>query len=303
MIHEGRVAELIEGSGDIFGQARKLAHQRNLMFSAPIVLTRGCKAAPLCRHCSWRAPGKMMKKYTATKTTVSEAVSRAKHIEKSGLGRVYLVSGWMKDALPSFFFDCVENIRKNTQLEIVANFGGITKPDLARLKEAGVDGINCAIETTNTQVFYQLKPGDSYEARFNTLRDAKEMGFKTCTNLIIGIGESIEDIDNSIRVVDELGLDFLSVSSIQPTPFTETEDWDRPKPYLLGRIGAAARISLTRNIDMSMSFDSTQDLHWGMRCGANAFSLSLRNQGETPELLGDDISKANTMWNDYRETK
>jgi biotin synthase-like enzyme len=299
MIREGRIAELVKDGSDLFTEATMRAHKKDLVLSAPIVLIRGCNITPLCRHCSWRAPSKLMIKYASTKTSIDEAVSRSVFIEKSGVGSVYLVSGWMKNALPDFFFSCVENIRKNTKLEIIANFGAITRTDIIKLKEAGVDTINCALETTNIKVFNSLKPGDSYEARFKTLVDAKKLGFKTSTNFIIGIGESLEDIDNSIRVADELDIDSLSVSCIQPTPFTETEDWDRPKPYMLGRIGAAARICLTRNIDIGMHFDATMDLAWGMRCGANAFNLALRNSGETPELLGDDISRATVMWKDY----
>jgi len=126
------------------------------------------------------------------------------------------------------------------------------------------------------------------------------MGFGVRTNFLIGIGETLDDLDDSIRLAEELGIDFLSLSSLQPTPFTETETWDRPRPYLVARVTAAARIVMP-DVDIQTSFgsDTYTDLAWGIKSGANAFTVALRNPKETPELLGDETTRLRIMWNDH----
>jgi biotin synthase-like enzyme len=299
MISEGMVAQLITQENEVFEEAGKLAHKRKMLLSSPLVMTRACNLDPLCRHCSWRANRPLMKNYAYASINKDEAVLRATRIQQSGADSVYLVSGWL-NRLPKYFFECIEAIRANTSIGITATFGAINKADLKTLKEAGIDRISCALETTNAEAFRNLKPGDSYEARLNTLKDAKEMGLKISTNFLIGIGETIDDIDSGIRLSEKLGFDFLSISSLQPTPFTESEKWDRPRPYFVARVAAAARIAMPES-DITASFgcDSYADMSWGMKCGANSFVISLRNPNETPELLGDETSRLRIMWNEY----
>lgn len=300
MIPEGLITELINREDDIFEKARESAHKRDLILSSPLVMTRECKFSPLCRHCSWRANRSLMKDYANAKVNKQEAISRAMHIQQSGVTRVYLVSGWMGKSLPDYFFECIEAIKENTQLDITATFGPIGKPDLAALKGLGVDRISCGLETTNAKAFHNLKPADSFEIRLETLQTAKEMGFQLSTNFLVGIGETIDDIDAGIRLAEQLGIDLLSISSLQPIPFTETEKWDRPRPYLVARVAAAARIVLPR-LDITTSFgcDTYTELAWGIKSGANAFSIALRNPKETPELLGDETTRLRVIWNNY----
>lgn len=300
MIPEGLISKLINQEDDIFGKARELAQERDLVLSSPLVMTRECKFSPLCRHCSWRANRALMKNYANAKVNKQEAISRAIHIQQSGVTRVYLVSGWMGKNLPDYFFECIEAIKENTQLDITATFGPINKSDLVAIKGLGVDRVSCGLETTNAKAFHDLKPADSFEIRLETLQMAKEMGFRISTNFLIGIGETIDDLDAGIRLVEQLGVDFLSISSLQPIPFTETEKWDRPRPYLVAKVTAAARIALPE-LDITTSFgcDTYTELAWGMKSGANAFSIALRNPKETPELLGDETMRLRVMWNDY----
>jgi biotin synthase-like enzyme len=300
MITEGMIAQLINSKDDIFQMARNVGHKRKLILSSPLVLTRFCTLSPLCKHCCWQANRTLMRNYAHAKVSRPEAISRAERIEQSGTDRVYLVSGDTGKALPDYFIECIEAIKQNTSLDITATFGSINKPDLLTLKEIGVDRVSCALETTNDQVFHHLKPGDNYENRLKTLQTAKEIGLNISTNFLVGIGETIDDLDSSIRLAQQLGVDFLTISSLDPTPFTESETWDRPKPYFVARVVAAARIALPE-VDISADFgcNTYAGLAWGMKSGANAFVVALRNSQETPELLGDETNRIHGMWKDY----
>jgi biotin synthase len=303
MIAEGVIADLTNADDGIFKKARELAHKRNLVLSSPLVMTRSCKLSPLCKHCCWRGNRTLMKNYANAHVNKQEAILRATRIQQSGTDRVYLVSGDTGEAVPDYFFECIEAIKQNTILDITATFGSINKRDLLTLKGIGVNRISCALETTNVEAFYNLKPGDSYEKRMKTLQTAKEIGLKISTNFLVGIGETIDDLDSSIRLAEQLGIDFLTISSLDPTPFTESEKWDRPKPYWVAKVVAAARIVLPE-VDISADFgcNAYASLAWAMKSGANAYVVALRNPKETPELLGDETNRIHVMWKeDFRE--
>jgi biotin synthase-like enzyme len=308
MINEGTISNLIKRKDDIDDinnmrkEAQKLAHEKGLVLPASLTLTRACKTSPRCRHCIWRAYGGTLEE--SIPTSVEELVLRALRIQQSGLDQLTLISGWMGNALPAYFFNYIEAIKENTHLAINATFGAISMPDMIRLKEIGVDRITCGLEATNPRIFRNLMPGSDYEARVKTLQNAKELGFKTRTHLIIGIGESVEDIDSSIRIIDQLGVDFLSIASLQPAPFTETEMWDRPRPYWVSMVVAAARIALPR-LDISSYFcgEKHLDAIWGMKSGSNAFAIDQKNPDDPLEVLRDGINRLNVMWNNYPITQ
>jgi biotin synthase-like enzyme len=302
MIPKDEIRNLINQGDELFEKARQLASERPLVLSAPLIMSRACQAEPLCRYCNWRAYRGVMKNSANVTIGEDEAISRSQRIKKSGVDRVHVLSGWMRNALPQFYFDCVSAIKKNTGLAIIADFGSISREDLIRLKEAGVDFVLCGLETANVDLFRMLKPGDNYEVRLRTLRSAKELGFKTATNYIIGLGESLDDLDASMRLVEELGISLLSLTSFVPTPFTETETWERPRPYLVSAVVASARCCLPE-IDITASFgcDNTSvNYAWGIKSGANAFGVVLRSPLETPALAGDEISNIRVMWDDSK---
>ncbi len=287
-------------SDDLFLQAKKTAGKKNLLLTSPLVVTRLCKVDPFCRYCSWRAYHGVMKNAVNTRVSKEEAVARTVRIRQAGIKRVYLVSGWMGVSLPDYFYDYIQAIKEIADVEVVVTFGAVNKVDMVRLKKIGVDSVSCGLETTNQEIFRKIKPGDSYKARLKTLQDAKELGLKTATNFIIGVGESLDDIDDGFKLVKQLGIDYLSIGSFCPTPFTEMEAWERPSPYHVAQITAAARVSFP-DIDIAACFDcdnTSVNYAWGIKSGANAYSVVLRNPLETPVLAGDELGNIRQMWDD-----
>jgi biotin synthase-like enzyme len=145
-------------------------------------------------------------------------------------------------------------------------------------------------------------PGSDYQARLRTLQDARELGFKTRTHLLVGIGETIKDIDDSIRMAEQLGVEFLTIAALDPLPFTEAERFDKPNPYYLSKIVAAARIAMP-DVDISTYFGggTDTDLIWGMKSGTNAFAVFLKNHDKTPEEAGCETSRLKSIWHDYKQ--
>jgi biotin synthase-like enzyme len=187
VIPEGIITELVKYGGNLFTEAEKLAHKRDLILYSPLVIGRDGMTAV---------------------TNVGEVVSHASYIERSGVVSISLVSGCRNNSLPASFYDCIACVRKNTALDISINFGALGKSDLTRLKEVGANSVFCALPASDFRAAQELSP-DITQSRLKTLKDARDAGLKTGAGLIIGIDGSFEDIDASIRVIEQLGLIFF----------------------------------------------------------------------------------------------
>ncbi|QDT64961.1 biotin synthase BioB [Calycomorphotria hydatis] len=71
---------------------------------------------------------------------------------------------------------------------------GILKPDQAlKLRDAGVDRINHNLNTSRSHT-EKIVTTHTYEDRLDTLRIAREAGMELCSGMIVGMGESHEDL-------------------------------------------------------------------------------------------------------------
>ncbi len=96
----------------------------------------------------------------------------------------------------------------------------ITRGDMLRLKEAGVDIISFALDAANPEIFYRVKGGGvgnrfTWEATWGALDTAKKMFHEVNTHLIVGLGESDLDL---YRVMKKLRDEGITVALFSYTP-------------------------------------------------------------------------------------
>lgn len=134
----------------------------------------------------------------------------------------------------------VEHIA-NTVTKIKDKFGlhiccclGLLKPDQAeRLKAAGVDRINHNLNTSRG--FYdKICSTHSYDDRLDTLKAVRNAGMELCSGLIIGMGETDQDLVDVAFELRTLGVHSTPVNflhSIDGTPLERK--WDLNPRYCL----------------------------------------------------------------------
>ncbi|MEO1958912.1 MAG: radical SAM protein, partial [Nautiliaceae bacterium] len=94
-------------------------------------------------------------------------------------------------------------ILKEVDITLIGCNGVATKEALKELKKAGVKIYNHNLETGRS--FYsKICSTHSFEERFNTCLNVKEVGLKLCSGGIFGLGESKEDIQELINALKEL---------------------------------------------------------------------------------------------------
>jgi len=262
---------LIQDNRELFKMAREIGASKNIKFSFSNAISNECRIIPLCRHCEW-----MSNQYFCDNAQKRKQkggfLKTGLRAEGIGVDRIVVPSGWMGYNLPDYFLEYLEELIKKTKLPVWGAFGAISKESMQNLKEVGLNGYDCGIETTNQKIFNYMRPGDNFDKRMETLKNAKELGLSTGTSLVIGVGETIKDIAKGIELMKELEVDFAALWPFCPCPYTEMESWNSPNSLLVAKILAVMVLNL-KHTDI-IADTRPKNLKWGIRAGANAFGAS-----------------------------
>jgi biotin synthase len=127
----------------------------------------------------------------------------------------------------------VAKIKEKYGLHICCCLGLLDEGQAQRLKEAGVDRINHNLNTSRS--FYnQICSTHSYEDRLNTLQVARKAGMELCSGLVVGMGETDQDLVEVAFELRALGVHSTPVNflhSIDGTPLERK--WDLNPRYCL----------------------------------------------------------------------
>ncbi|MEI8379718.1 MAG: biotin synthase BioB [Planctomycetota bacterium] len=127
----------------------------------------------------------------------------------------------------------VAKIKDKFGLHICCCLGLLDEEQAVRLKAAGVDRINHNLNTSRS--FYdQVCTTHSYEDRLKTLQVARKAGMELCSGLIVGMGETDQDLVEVAFELRTLGVHSTPVNflhSIDGTPLERK--WDLNPRYCL----------------------------------------------------------------------
>jgi biotin synthase len=260
---------LMDDEISLFKKARDIAKNRESVFISPLFITTTCKIKPVCKHCSWSSEAHFTDDFCRD-YSLDEIIENAIELEKMGIKRAHVPSGWMGHDLPNYFYDYVRAVKENTELELIGFSGAINEKSLCKLKEAGIDGYWCGLETLNKRIFNQMRPGDNLDGRIKTLWKTKELGLKVWSSFLVGVGETVDDIMRQIDLLRELEADNVMIMPLMPAPYTEMEKCDPPNLYWVAKVIAATRVSLDKP-DIMLRLFGFNALRWGIMAGVNGF--------------------------------
>ncbi|MEV4798703.1 lipoyl synthase [Nonomuraea sp. NPDC049421] len=87
---------------------------------------------------------------------------------------------------------------------------------------------------TVPRIFKRIRPAFRYERSLGVLTAAREAGLVTKSNLILGMGETREEIVEAMRHLHEAGTDLLTITQyLRPTPrHHPVERWVKPEEFV-----------------------------------------------------------------------
>ena len=105
-----------------------------------------------------------------------------------------------------------------------------------------IAGITGAIEVANPELHRKICPSKSIEDIVEMLELAGDLGFKKSITIILGLGETPEDIRYMWNLIEDVGIDRVTFYSLNPHKDTIYENSPQPASLYYAGVVAATRI-------------------------------------------------------------
>ena len=169
--------------------------------------------------------------------------------------------------------ELVSALKETTGLPIMVSPGVLSAEQLVRLREAGADWYACYQETHNRDLFTRLRLEQDYDRRKRTRLEAAGCGLLAEDGLLTGVGESAEDLADSILDMAREPLDQVRAMSYVPHestfPSTAGDTLEERRAHELLAIAAMRLVMEDRLIPASLDVDGLEGLAMRLKAGAN----------------------------------
>lgn len=226
-----------------------------------------------CAFCLYRKSNHSLQRY---RKTGQEIIETALSLVESGVHLVDLTMGedprYFNNSESGFkpLIRTVEEIKKSTGIPIMLSAGVVPEEVLREFKESGVDWYATYQETHNPDLYGKLRLGQSYTERMDRKKSARKIGFLIEEGLLTGVGDTDEDLVNSLEEMQDLGADQVRVMSFVPqkdTPMHHFTSVSRHRELLI--IAIMRLIFPDRLIPASLDVDGLNGLADRLNAGAN----------------------------------
>ena len=155
-----------------------------------------------------------------------KTVNLAKENEQQDVNRFSLVTSGrtVTDEELDQLIGLYQSVQDETELNLCASMGLLSKDQLQKLWDAGVRHYHCNIETAPSY-FEKLCTTHTIEEKLETIRNAQELGMTICSGGIIGMGESMEQRMEMAVFIQEMKIESIPINFLNPiegTPLQNT---------------------------------------------------------------------------------
>ena len=115
---------------------------------------------------------------------------------------------------------------------LVPDFSG--NPDLLKLVFDAAPEVFAHNVETVPRIFKQIRPAFRYDRSLDVITQARDYGLVTKSNLILGMGETTEEIIQALRDLHNAGTDIITITQyLRPTPRHHPVDrWVKPQEFV-----------------------------------------------------------------------
>jgi lipoic acid synthetase len=115
---------------------------------------------------------------------------------------------------------------------LVPDFSG-NPEHLGRVFDAAPEVFAHNVETV-PRIFKQIRPAFTYDRSLDVIRQARDYGLVTKSNLILGMGETREEISDALQHLHDAGTDIVTITQyLRPTVRHHPVDrWVKPEEFV-----------------------------------------------------------------------
>ncbi|MFW6597085.1 lipoyl synthase [Propionibacteriaceae bacterium Y2011] len=169
----------------------------------------------------------------------TEPLKVAESVQKMGL-RYATVTGVCRDDLPDegawLYAETIRKIHElnpDTGVEMLApDFTGKAEL-LQQLFDTRPEVFAHNVETV-PRIFRRIRPGFRYDRSLDVLRMSRDAGLVTKSNLILGMGETREEISEALQQLHDAGTEIITITQyLRPSPrHHPVERWVKPEEFV-----------------------------------------------------------------------
>jgi lipoic acid synthetase len=163
----------------------------------------------------------------------------AESVKTMGL-RYATITGVARDDLPDqgawLYAETVDQIHEHVPgcgVELLAPDFNAVPELLAQVFASRPEVFAHNIETV-PRLFKRIRPAFRYERSLGVISSARDAGLVTKSNLILGMGEEIEEVHQALRDLHDAGCELVTITQyLRPTPrHHPVERWVRPEEFV-----------------------------------------------------------------------
>jgi biotin synthase len=197
-----------------------------------------------CGYCSQRlGSSAQILKYSWL--SAEETVRQAAAGIEGGASRVCLVASGRgpSDRDVDRVAGVVEAVKTaHADVEVCACLGILKEGQAERLRDAGVDAYNHNLNTSESR-YAEICSTHGYDDRVATVEKAKAAGLSPCSGVIVGMGETDDELIDAIFALRELNSDSIPVNFLMPFDGTPLAGKWELSPLRALRILALVRLA------------------------------------------------------------
>lgn len=153
--------------------------------------------------------------------SAEECIRQAEHNYRQGIGRFALVTSGKRVSNQelTLITDTMRRIKQSCSIKCCASMGLLNREQLQALYDSGTENYHCNIETAPSY-FRTLCTTHTVEQKMDTIRTARQIGFRICSGGIIGMGETMEQRIEMALFLQKEGILSIPLNMLQPIPGT-----------------------------------------------------------------------------------
>lgn len=222
-----------------------------------------------CNFCLYRKSNDI-RRYRKTGEEIMDVV---KQLAASGINLIDLTMGedltYHQEDFDSIL-EIVKTIKDDFRLPVMISPGVVEERIIDKFADAGTDWYALYQETHNRELFSKLRIGQEYDERMDRKLYAKEKGMLIEEGLLAGVGETPEDIADSLLEMGRIGASQIRVMSFVPQEGSPMEGVATPDRMMERKIIALMRILYPHAlIPASLDVDGIKGLKDRINSGAN----------------------------------
>ncbi|WP_321422644.1 radical SAM protein [uncultured Methanobacterium sp.] len=232
-IKDKKILEILQEANQI----TLAEHGNQITLERAIFLSWWCDKGD-CSFCYMSSQKPLIQDPKKARRRVEAILAEAEMVRRMGWNIEFLSGGYGAFTTPEIKNIATE-IHQITDNPVWLNVGITSELDVYGEEVTGVTG---AVEVANPELHRKICPSKPLNDITGMLTEAGDLGFKKAITIILGLGETPEDLQYLWEMIQDLEIDRIIFYSLNPHPDTPYADTPQPASLYYAGVVAATRI-------------------------------------------------------------